>query len=116
MDRDALAPQDLCESRDLVQPRRQQRGLACVDVNIVQRDPVDADRGQKARIVLHPGEVLPQLAVLVEQRVSGVAALRLPHRWMHGHIVPVVQHPDRLRGNTQGPAAGAVDCVGGVDR
>ena len=101
--RDALGAEDLREARHLVQARGQQRGLVGVDVHVVQRDPVDAHGGEQARVVLHSAQILAQLAVLVEQGAPGIPALDLPHHRVDGHVVPVIEHPDGLRGAAQRP-------------
>ena len=53
--------------------------------------------------MLDPAQILAQLAMLVEQGAPGVSALDLAHHRVDCHVVPVVEHPDRLRGGAQGP-------------
>jgi hypothetical protein len=86
------------QRRDVVQTVGQQACLDSVHVDVVDRDRVDAGRGQQPAVRPDPGQVRSQSTVGPEQGAAGVPALDLSHDLVHGDVVPVVEHAQPCRG------------------
>ena len=77
---------------------RQQARLARVHVDVVDRDAVDSRRRDEARVLLDARQVRAHAAVGVEDGAARVASFDLPHDRVDGHVVPVVEHAQCVRG------------------
>ncbi|HET6187684.1 MAG TPA: hypothetical protein VFE59_11880 [Trebonia sp.] len=99
---DAVAAEDLGEPGEPGQVRRgEQPGGRVRDVDVVDAHGVHAGRGEQPRVVGDPAQVLRHLAVGEEDRGPRVAALDAALE-----VVPVVDHPQPVRGRVGHPQPG----------